>query len=99
MPKPTLSILVPVYNEAQTLEEILDRVCRVELIRDVQKEIIIINDGSTDESEQRALGYVNKHPSYSIRYLSHDQNLGKGAAIQTGIRESTGDFLVIQDFF
>jgi len=97
MPNSTLSILIPVYNEALTLEKILDAVCGVELIGDLQKDIIIINDGSTDDSEQRALRYINKHPSYSIRYLKHNQNLGKGAAIQTGIRESTGDFLVIQD--
>ncbi len=97
VPRSTLSIIIPVYNEAKTLAEILDRVCRVQLIGEVQKEIVIVNDGSTDDTDQQALEYIKKHPSQGIHYLLHDQNRGKGAAIRTAIVECSGDYLVIQD--
>lgn len=93
----TLSIVIPAYNEAKTIHLILDRVLAVELIRRLNKELIIVNDCSTDGTEDRLQAYIEEHPGENIRYLAHEVNMGKGAALHTGIREATGDFLIIQD--
>lgn len=93
----TLSIIIPVFNEQNTIQAILDRVREVSLRNEVQKEVIVVNDCSTDDSESEILAYKNKHPQLNIKYLKHDENKGKGAALQTGIKEATGEFLVVQD--
>lgn len=95
--KKMLSILIPAYNEARTLAAILDSVIRVDLIRNLQKEIIIIDDCSTDMTAQVAEAFVRLHPNDNIRLISHEVNQGKGAAVHSGIREATGEFLIIQD--
>jgi len=92
-----LSIIIPAYNEADTIHLILDKVRAVELIGGLKKEVIITNDCSTDETEAAILGYQQAHPSFPIKYFSHATNQGKGAALHTGIRKATGDFLIIQD--
>jgi len=93
----TLSIIIPVFNEQNTIQAILDRVREVSLRNEVQKEVIVVNDCSTDDSESEILAYKNKHPQLNIKYFKHDENKGKGAALQTGIKEATGEFLVVQD--
>lgn len=92
----TLSIIIPVYNESKTIFSVLEKVSEVELINGIKKEIIIINDGSTDETEKRINEYL-KSQKESIKFLSHEKNLGKGRAIQTALRQVTGEFLIIQD--
>lgn len=92
-----LSIIIPAYNESRTIHHILDRVRAVELIDDVAKEVIIVNDCSTDDTEEAIIRYREQFPDFSIRYLKHEVNQGKGAAIHTGIREATGDYIIIQD--
>ena len=92
----TLSIIIPVYNEAKTIFSVLEKVSEVELINGIKKEIIVINDGSTDETEQRIKDFINSYQDY-IHYLSHDRNQGKGRAIQTAIRQVNGEYLIIQD--
>ncbi|PPK88300.1 glycosyltransferase involved in cell wall biosynthesis [Neolewinella xylanilytica] len=96
-PASTLSIVVPAFNEAATIHRILDRVKAVELIGNLQKEILIINDCSTDDTEGAIDRYVRQNPDLNIRYHRHPQNLGKGAALHTGIRLATGEYLIIQD--
>ena len=93
----TLSIIIPAYNEENTIAEILDRVIEVELIGGIRKELIVVNDCSTDDTERLVLAYQKRCPTAGIRYLSHEVNLGKGAALHTGIRNATGEYLVIQD--
>ena len=93
----TLSIIIPAYNEAPTIHLILDKVGKVELMAGMKKEIIITNDCSTDETEAVLQRYMAAHPELPIRYFKHDTNQGKGAALHTGIKEATGDFLIIQD--
>lgn len=92
-----LSILIPVYNEAFTVHKVLQKVANVRLIGDVQKEIIIINDGSSDTTHDVIDQYVTLNPSVSIKYQKHEKNLGKGAAIHTGILNASGDYIIIQD--
>lgn len=93
----TLSIIIPAYNEEKTIHLILDRIQEVELINRMSKEVIIVNDCSTDKTEQSILTYIEKNPSLVITYYKHEMNKGKGAALHTGIGKATGDFVVIQD--
>jgi len=93
----TLSIIVPAYNEERTIESILDKIDEVQLIAGVQKEIIIVNDASSDGTDQKVNAYLSKYPDRVIKYYQHEVNQGKGAALRTGIREATGDFVIIQD--
>jgi len=90
----TLSILVPCYNEESTLASCIEQVLAVEDSQ-LQLEILIIDDCSSDKSVEVAEALIVKHPQ--IRLLRHEVNRGKGAALHTGIREATGEFLAIQD--
>lgn len=92
-----LSIIIPAYNEGKTIHLILDKIKSVSLINNIQKEIIIINDFSKDNTEQSVKVYIKNNPDLNILYFTHDFNAGKGAAIHTGIRNATGDYLIIQD--
>ena len=92
-----LSIIVPAFNETKTIRLILDKIKNVKLINDIQKEIIIVNDCSTDDTGKRVLKYIENHIDLNIKYYVHKINQGKGAAIQTGIKRATGDYLIIQD--
>ena len=92
-----LSIIVPAYNEATTIHLILDRIEQVSLINDIQKEVVFINDCSTDNTEEVILKYQKEHPALNLQYYKHEVNKGKGAAIHTGISKASGDFLVVQD--
>jgi glycosyltransferase involved in cell wall biosynthesis len=92
-----LSIIVPAYNEARTINLILERLEKLELVNQIQKELILVNDCSTDDTESLLLQYIRDHPEITILYHRHESNLGKGAAIHTGISKATGEYLVIQD--
>jgi len=92
-----LSIIIPAYNEGRTIHFILDKVKAVQLIGGVEKEVIIVNDCSKDNTEEAILSYKKTNPELNIQYRKHEINQGKGAALHTGIREATGEFLVIQD--
>ncbi|NII25832.1 glycosyltransferase family 2 protein [Pseudoflavitalea sp. X16] len=92
-----LSIIIPVYNEAKTISLILDRIHEVKLIKNIEKEVIIVNDCSTDHTEQVIHQYMSNTPASTIQYLSHNINQGKGAAIHTGIAHATGEYLLVQD--
>ena len=93
----TLSIIVPVYNEARTIHQILDLLRGLELVQGIGKEIILVNDCSSDNSAEVIQAYMARHPELNLRLLQHAVNQGKGAALHTGIREATGDYVVIQD--
>lgn len=89
-----LSIIIPVYNEEKTIAEILRRVERL-VIPDIEKEIIVVDDGSTDAT---ALKIRNlKLETRNMKLIKHDENSGKGAAVKTGIENATGDYVIIQD--
>ena len=88
---PKLSIIIPVYNEENTISEVIEKIKNIE-VKNIQKEIIIVDDCSTDRTKD-ILKKLNK----SIRVAYHKKNIGKGAAIRTGLRLATGDIILIQD--
>jgi glycosyltransferase involved in cell wall biosynthesis len=90
--KPTLSIIVPVFNENKTLLPLLEKVQSVRL-RGLQKQIIVVDDGSADGTREILKKMKNPH----IEVYYHDKNRGKGAAIRTAIPHTTGDYVVVQD--
>ncbi len=92
-----LSIVIPAYNEEKTIHLILDKVKCVTLINNIQKEIIIVNDCSKDNTDQAVKDYMAKNPEMNIQYYRHEVNKGKGAALHTGIEKATGECLIIQD--
>lgn len=92
-----LSIIIPAYNEGKTIHLILDKIKAVQLIQEIQKEVSIVNDCSTDDTETAINNYIGNNSDFSITYLKHDINKGKGAALHTGIKNATGDYLIIQD--
>lgn len=91
-----LSVIIPAYNEAKTIQSVLERVASVKLLGGIEKEIIVINDCSTDDTEGEILRFKTTS-STNIVYLKHEVNKGKGAALHTGIKEAKGDFLIVQD--
>ena len=92
-----LSVVMPAYNEAATIEETLKRVVSVELMYGFQKEIVIVNDASKDDTEKVILNFISQHPTVEIQYVKHPFNQGKGAALHTGIAKAGGSHIIIQD--
>lgn len=92
-----LSVVIPAFNEAATIHLILDKIRQVELISNLEKEVIVVDDCSTDGTDTAIKQYQLAYPQFPIRLLSHPQNLGKGAALHTGIAQATGECIIIQD--
>lgn len=92
----TLSILIPAYNEEKTICRILDKICKVSLINNIKKEIIIIDDGSSDNTFEQVQTYAQQTPE-TIILLCNNGNEGKGAAIRNGIKHATGTYCIVQD--
>ncbi len=93
----TLSIIIPVFNEEKTVCNILEKIINTTLLYDFSKEIIIVNDCSTDSSKNLITSFIKKNDSVMIRYFEHKKNAGKGAALHTGIAAATGKYTIIQD--
>lgn len=92
-----LSIVVPAYNEGNTIQHILNKINEVQLIQNLQKEVIVVNDCSKDDTEQKVVEFQLQHPELNIVYKKHEVNKGKGAALRTGFQSATGDFVIVQD--
>ena len=92
-----LSIVIPAYNEARTIHQILDKVRTVALPEELAREVVVVNDCSTDGTREALEQYQQQYPDFPMLYLEHEKNQGKGAALHTGIREAGGEFIIIQD--
>jgi len=93
----TLSIVIPAYNEGNTIHRILDKINAVDLNGSIAKQVIIVNDCSTDRTEEAVKKYMVENTCLPIIYVKHETNRGKGAALHTGISRATGEYVVIQD--
>lgn len=97
VPFNTLSIVIPCYNEERTVHLILEKVLRVQLLNDIKKELIIVNDCSKDDTIGAIERYFAAHPEVDYKLYTHEINKGKGAALHSGIEKATGDYIIIQD--
>lgn len=93
----SLSIIIPAYNEERTIHLILDKVRDVVLQHGIKKEVIIVNDGSKDGTQEAIARYMSANPAMGIQFFDQPKNMGKGAAIHRGIKEATGEYLIVQD--
>lgn len=92
-----LSIIIPVYNEEKTIHLILEKVKNVVLLAGITKEVIIVDDCSSDDTMVSLKRYQDQNPTFHLTLFNHEKNKGKGAALHTGIAKATGDFIIIQD--
>ena len=92
-----LSIIIPVFNEAKTVCLILDKIKAAVLTGGMTKEIIIIDDCSTDATAEEIENYRSQNPELKMSFFRHIKNQGKGAALHTGIKQATGDYIIVQD--
>ncbi|MEN9002345.1 MAG: glycosyltransferase family 2 protein [Flavobacteriales bacterium] len=93
----TLSVIIPAYNEGKTIHLILDKVKAVDLVGGIQKEIIIVNDFSSDNTTEAVENYMKLNADMNIQFYHQPKNMGKGAALHRGIKEAKGEYLIIQD--
>jgi glycosyltransferase involved in cell wall biosynthesis len=92
-----LSVVIPAFNEAKTIHLILNKVVAVNLMNDIEKEIIIVDDASSDDTRGAIEKFISSNADSTIKYFEQPHNKGKGAAIRRGFEEATGDIIVIQD--
>lgn len=92
-----LSILIPAYNEAKTIKAVLTNVAELNLIQGIEKELIVVNDCSTDSTAKEIEAFISEFPEVNIQSFEQAINQGKGAAIHKGIELASGDYIVIQD--
>lgn len=90
-----ISIVMPVYNEAATLTECVQRVLSAPV--EAQKELILVDDGSTDGTRELYEKIREAHPDQEIKVIMHEKNRGKGASLRTGFQHTTGDIILVQD--
>ena len=93
----TLSILIPAFNEERTIHLILDKILAVNLLNNIQKEIVIVNDCSSDGTQKTIENYFSNKKDINFNLFNQPVNMGKGAAIHKAIELAKGDFIIVQD--
>jgi glycosyltransferase involved in cell wall biosynthesis len=91
-----LSVIIPAFNEERFIKEVLLKVSQADACG-LEKEILVINDCSNDSTAVHVEAFIIENPTVNVRLFSHSVNLGKGSAVQTGIQQATGDYILIQD--
>ncbi len=89
-----LSIIIPVFNEETTIEKVVKNIIMLDL-DNIEKEILVVDDGSTDKTSSKLKAQSSKLKNLIV--ITHDKNQGKGAGVKTGIKQATGDYIVVQD--
>ena len=92
-----LSIIIPAYNEERTIDDVLKRICAVQLPFDIKKELIVVDDKSTDATLSLIEDFISANSKEEIHVIRHDINKGKGGSIQSAITHITGDLVIFQD--
>ena len=92
-----LSIIIPVFNEERLVGDLLQKVADLRLDDGMTKEIIVVNDGSSDHTHSAIERFMQAHPQAGVQLIVHGENQGKGAAVRTGLEQSHGDIIIIQD--
>jgi len=92
-----LSVIVPAYNEEKTIWRVLDKLKSIELIGGFEREIVVVNDCSSDNTEGMVKQFIAENPLLEVTYFRHEYNQGKGAALHTGFRKASGDYIIVQD--
>ena len=92
-----ISVLVPVYNESKTVTQVLDALENVKLIHGIEKELIVVDDGSKDNTVEVVKKYMLERDGNHIKLFEHGVNKGKGAALHTAISKASGDLIIVQD--
>jgi len=92
-----LSIIIPVYNEEKTIHLILNKIKNITLTNKITKELIVVNDCSTDNTKHALEDFIDNNPELTISCYHQSKNEGKGAAIHLGISKASGEYLIIQD--
>lgn len=93
----TLSVIIPVYNEQQTITKLLNKITSLKLINNTKKQIIVIDDCSTDSSKNEIALFIKNHPQDNIILHAHEENQGKGGSIISGLKYVSGEYIIIQD--
>lgn len=91
------SIIIPVFNEEKTISLLLDEIKKVNLPSNIIKDIIVVNDGSSDNTQKNIQDYINDNRELNVQTIEHEINKGKGASIHSGIKMAKGEYLIIQD--
>jgi len=92
-----LSIIIPAYNEEKTIVNILNKIKEAQLVNGIEKEIVIVNDCSSDETRKVIENYIETNRDIRIAFFDQLVNMGKGAALHRGFKEASGDYIIIQD--
>lgn len=92
-----LTVIIPVFNEDDTIYELLGTIHKIDLIEGVKKEIIVINDDSSDNSEKEINKFINDNKPNNLTYLKNNKNIGKGGSIKVALKHAIGEYCIIQD--